>query len=74
MTVQTMFGMNLVAFNADTRNLVVSHQFWLYFMVSVPLTAVTLACWRFSMQRYRNSSLNEEELRAKGDGRDLEKA
>jgi hypothetical protein len=69
-----MFGMNLVAFNADTRNLVVSHQFWLYFMVSVPLTAVTLGCWRFSMQRYRNSSLNEEESRAKGDGRDLEKA
>jgi hypothetical protein len=66
--------MNLVAFNADTRNLVVSHQFWLYFMVSVPLTAVTLGCWRFSMQRYRNSSLNEEESRAKGDGRDLEKA
>lgn len=72
--VATMFGMNLVAFNDDTRNLVVSHQFWLYFMVSVPLTAVTLACWRFSMQRYRNNSLKEEELRAKGDGRDLEKA
>jgi hypothetical protein len=68
-----MFGMNLVAFNADTRNLVVSHQFWLYFMVSVPLTAVTLACWRFSMQRYRNSTLDEGDRHAKSDGKDLEK-
>jgi hypothetical protein len=45
--------MNLVDFDSETRNLIVSNQFWLYFMVSVPLTAVTLACWQYRMQAYR---------------------
>lgn len=50
---QTMFGMNLVDFDSESRNLVVSNQFWLYFMISVPLTAVTLACWHCRIQKYR---------------------
>jgi hypothetical protein len=49
--------MNLVDFDSKSRNLVVSNQLWLYFMISVPLTAVTLACWRYRMQTYRKSYL-----------------
>ncbi|KAH7070305.1 hypothetical protein FB567DRAFT_554807 [Paraphoma chrysanthemicola] len=58
--VATMFGMNLVDFDLDTRNLLVSNQFWLYFLVSIPLTAVTLACWRCRMQTYRKSYTMDE--------------
>ncbi|KAI4678740.1 uncharacterized protein J4E84_008558 [Alternaria hordeiaustralica] len=41
--VATMFGMNLVDFDSESRNLVLSKQLWLYFVISVPLTALTLA-------------------------------
>ncbi|KAH6629840.1 hypothetical protein C7974DRAFT_194269 [Boeremia exigua] len=58
--VATVFGMNLVDFNAESRNLVVSSQFWLYFVISVPLTVVTLACWRCRMQRYRKGYVKED--------------
>jgi hypothetical protein len=74
MVIQTMFGMNLLDFNSDSRNLVVSNQLWLYFVISVPLTVVTLACWRFSMWRYRQSYLKGEEKQEIGDDIDLEKA
>jgi hypothetical protein len=57
---QTMFGMNLVDFDSDTRNLLVSKQLWLYFVISIPLTVMTLACWRWRMQTYRRSYLNDE--------------
>jgi hypothetical protein len=56
-----MFGTNLIAFDTDTRNLLVSNQFWLYFLVSIPLTAVTLACWRCRMQTYRKGYNSSEE-------------
>ncbi|RMZ72166.1 Mg2+ transporter -like Zinc transport [Pyrenophora seminiperda CCB06] len=55
--VATMFGMNLVDFDEKSRNLIVSHQFWLYFVISVPLTVVTLLCWHYRMQAYRRSYL-----------------
>ncbi|KAF3034335.1 hypothetical protein E8E12_005961 [Didymella heteroderae] len=47
--VATMFGMNLVDFDSASRNLVLSNQLWLYFAVSIPLTALTLACWKWRM-------------------------
>ncbi|KAI4688375.1 hypothetical protein J4E81_007971 [Alternaria sp. BMP 2799] len=34
--VATMFGMNLVDFDSESRNLVLSKQLWLYFVISVP--------------------------------------
>jgi hypothetical protein len=55
-----MFGMNLVDFDSESRNLVLSKQLWLYFVISVPLTALTLACWKWRMRMYRNSDMNEE--------------
>jgi hypothetical protein len=57
---QTMFGMNLVDFDSNSRNLLVSNQFWLYFVISVPLTVVTLACWRWRTKSYRDEyQMNE---------------
>ena len=55
-----MFGMNLVDFDTESRNLVLSKQLWLYFVISVPLTALTLACWKWRMRMYRDSDMNEE--------------
>jgi hypothetical protein len=54
-----MFGMNLVEFDSESRNLLVSKQLWLYFVISVPLTVMTLACWRWRMQTYRRGYLEE---------------
>lgn len=51
--VATLFGMNLVDFDEETRDLVVSHKLWLYFVISVPLTAATLVCWRYIMRNYQ---------------------
>jgi hypothetical protein len=52
--------MNLVDFDPESRNLVVSNQFWLYFTISVPLTAVTLVCWRCRMHAYRKGSIDDD--------------
>ncbi|KAI4659142.1 uncharacterized protein J4E78_005566 [Alternaria triticimaculans] len=56
--VATMFGMNLVDFDTESRNLVLSKQLWLYFVISVPLTALTLACWKWRMRLYRDSDMH----------------
>ncbi|KAI4611678.1 hypothetical protein J4E83_007928 [Alternaria metachromatica] len=58
--VATMFGMNLVDFDSESRNLVLSKQLWLYFVISVPLTALTLACWKWRMRMYRDGDMYEE--------------
>jgi len=55
-----MFGMNLVDFDSESRNLVLSKQLWLYFVISVPLTALTLACWKWRMRMYRDGDMDEE--------------
>ncbi|KAF2129636.1 hypothetical protein P153DRAFT_22948 [Dothidotthia symphoricarpi CBS 119687] len=57
---QTMFGMNLVDFDSGSRDLVLSNQLWLYFVISVPLTALTLAYWKWRMQMYREGYMIEE--------------
>ncbi|OSS48593.1 hypothetical protein B5807_06931 [Epicoccum nigrum] len=58
--VASIFGMNLVDFDSDSHNIVVSKQFWLYFVISVPLTAATLVCWQCWMHAYRHSHLTED--------------
>lgn len=63
---QSIFGMNLVEFDSDSHNLVVSKQFWLYFVISVPLTAATLVCWQCWMHAYRHSHLTEDISRLNG--------
>lgn len=55
-----MFGMNLVDFDNDSRNLLVSKQLWLYFVISVPLTLATLVCWRSKMQSYGRKEMEYE--------------
>lgn len=52
--------MNLVDFDSESRNLLVSKQLWLYFVISIPLTVMTLACWRWTMHTYRRGYLGEE--------------
>jgi hypothetical protein len=46
---QTVFGTNFFSFERDGStgrpSFAVSHQFWIYWALSVPLTVVTLALW-----------------------------
>ncbi|KAI1667130.1 CorA Mg2+ transporter protein [Pyrenophora tritici-repentis] len=58
--VATIFGMNLVDFDSDSHNLLVSKQFWMYFVISIPLTIATLVCWRWTMQAYRQDYLTDD--------------
>ncbi|KAI9660943.1 MAG: hypothetical protein M1821_009270 [Bathelium mastoideum] len=51
--VATILGMNLFEFNTNTRKITVSNEFWLYFVISIPLTALTLGCWKWKMWRHR---------------------
>ncbi|KAL5001042.1 hypothetical protein BDV10DRAFT_199606 [Aspergillus recurvatus] len=41
----TLLGMNSFFEMDDSRNIVVSRQFWIYIVCSVPLTAATLCYW-----------------------------
>lgn len=43
--------MNLVAFDSESRKLILSRHLWLYFVFSIPLTIVTLVCWKWNMSR-----------------------
>lgn len=43
--------MNLVAFDSGSRKLLLSRHLWLYFVISIPLTIVTLVCWKWNMSR-----------------------
>ncbi|OAG08765.1 uncharacterized protein CC84DRAFT_1204042, partial [Paraphaeosphaeria sporulosa] len=47
--ISTIFGSNFFSFEPDggagQPSFTVSHQFWIYWALSVPLTAVTLALW-----------------------------
>lgn len=52
--------MNLVDFDSHSHSLLVSNQFWLYFVISIPLTVVTLVCWRWKMQSYRKADPTED--------------
>ncbi|KAI9686893.1 MAG: hypothetical protein M1822_002646 [Bathelium mastoideum] len=60
--VATILGMNLFYFNINTRKITVSNEFWLYFVISIPLTALTLGCWKWKMWRHRmkHASTTEE--------------
>ncbi|KAF1849417.1 uncharacterized protein K460DRAFT_90675 [Cucurbitaria berberidis CBS 394.84] len=53
--VATMLGMNLLEFDSESRNLVVSKQLWLYFVIAIPLTALTLVCWKWNMLQHPKS-------------------
>ncbi|KAF2438505.1 hypothetical protein P171DRAFT_491170 [Karstenula rhodostoma CBS 690.94] len=68
--VATIFGMNLVDFDSQSRNLAVSNQMWLYFVISVPLTAVTLLCWRWRMRIYRQG-YGMEDMKSQDDTKSL---
>lgn len=51
-------GMNLFIFDTETRQLVVSSQFWLYFILALPLTAITLILGRWQIERQKRKSGN----------------
>ncbi|PLN80585.1 hypothetical protein BDW42DRAFT_170829 [Aspergillus taichungensis] len=51
--VSTLLGMNLFDFNDPNgkMNFTVSPQFWIFVVIAVPLTALTLGFWYFMMRR-----------------------
>ncbi|KAL3431438.1 hypothetical protein BDV09DRAFT_188408 [Aspergillus tetrazonus] len=50
--VSTLLGMNLFDYGPE-GNLEVSHDFWIFFILAVPLTAFTVGSWYWLVQRRR---------------------
>ena len=48
---QTVFGMNLFVFDASTRQIVIAKDFWVFVVIFLPLTAVTLFAWTLLKRR-----------------------
>ncbi|KUJ18809.1 uncharacterized protein LY89DRAFT_780813 [Mollisia scopiformis] len=42
-----LLGSNLFAFESGTSDFVISHQFWLYFALTIPLTILTVGYWKY---------------------------
>lgn len=65
---QTVLGMNLFNFDDATGNFVISGQFWIFVVLAVPLTLLTLGTWyvftrrRRKQQRKRMLEEENEEL------------
>ncbi|KAL3494903.1 hypothetical protein BJX62DRAFT_222935 [Aspergillus germanicus] len=48
--VSTLFGMNFFDFG-ESGNLEISHHFWIFIILAVPLTVVTVGSWYWLVQR-----------------------
>jgi hypothetical protein len=47
---KTLFGMNFFDFGED-GNLEISHHFWIFIILAVPLTVVTVGSWYWLVRR-----------------------
>ncbi|KAA8651230.1 uncharacterized protein ATNIH1004_000108 [Aspergillus tanneri] len=66
--VSTLLGMNLFEFDGGNgRGFTISGQFWIFVVIAVPLTLLTLAAWYLIIRR-------RSRLRAKSKDHDMEKA
>ncbi|KAF2797954.1 hypothetical protein K505DRAFT_372056 [Melanomma pulvis-pyrius CBS 109.77] len=66
--VATVMGMNFFAMDPSTHHVMVSPQFWIYFCLSIPMTALTILLWRRNTQKAmfgkegKRSSVDAEKL------------
>jgi hypothetical protein len=60
--ISTLFAMPLFDWGADSWRGVTAPRFWIYWVVTVPLTGSTLCMWWFWQRRWdrRNVRLDEE--------------
>jgi len=47
---QTLFGMNFFEFDDRTKDIIISHDIWIYFVAFAFLTSATLLLWRIWMK------------------------
>jgi hypothetical protein len=54
--------MNLFSFNgsdSDSSTFLISPQFWIFIVIAVPLTGLTLGAWMLIVQRYEKKMVKE---------------
>ncbi|KAG9229025.1 hypothetical protein BJ875DRAFT_388208, partial [Amylocarpus encephaloides] len=63
--ISSLLGMNLFSFQGtDGKGFQVSQQFWIFIVLSVPLTILTVGSWFYiSYKRRRNKALQEAALK-----------
>ena len=59
---QSILGMNLFAFqSADGSDFQVSKQFWVFIVLTIPLTFITVGSWVVMARRRRQQRIKERE-------------
>jgi len=53
----SVFGMNFFRMN-NSNNVVISPEFWIYVVISIPITVVTMMCWRW--WKWRQDAIREK--------------
>ncbi|EPE25310.1 Magnesium transport protein CorA, transmembrane region [Glarea lozoyensis ATCC 20868] len=59
--VSSFLGMNLFDFNAEGGGFGMSSKFWVFFVMAIPLTMVTIGIWFYISQKKRNKIRAEED-------------
>jgi hypothetical protein len=66
---QSILGMNLFAFqSADSSNFQISKQFWIFIVLTVPLTLITVGSWIVMARKRRRQRIKEREEQALSGG------
>ncbi|KAF2809338.1 uncharacterized protein BDZ99DRAFT_520694 [Mytilinidion resinicola] len=58
--VASLFGMNLFDFDSQTSNIRIATDFWIYLVVTIPLTALTAAGWWLAADRQKTKRLSRK--------------
>jgi hypothetical protein len=61
-SLQSLFGMNLFTFQSSPDSgFEVSHQFWLFFVFTIPLTFLTVGSWYWMARRRKKQKAMQRE-------------
>jgi hypothetical protein len=59
---KSILGMNLFVFSSsDSSDFQISKQFWIYVVLTVPLTVITVGSWIVMARRARKQRMKERE-------------
>jgi hypothetical protein len=62
---QSFLGMNLFTFQtSDGSGFQISKQFWVFFLITVPLTLITVGSWAIMARKWKKQKLLDREKQA----------
>jgi hypothetical protein len=61
MAPQSILGMNLFSFGSDSSGFQTSNQFWIFIVLTIPLTIITVGSWVIMARQGRKQRIRERE-------------